>query len=241
MAAPPELPAQRTDDSVLAPLPPGQGVKARRRVAIRAPRIVACHECDCMLSVPPLKHRAVARCPRCKAVLRRGGHRTVERTVALSIAALLLFVAANVFPILSLKIQGSFTDATILSGVRVLWDQDTPGLAALVLLTTFIAPLAQLSLMLYVLVPLGINRRAPLSVAIFRTIGHVKIWSMAEVFVLGILVALVKLADMAEIVPGIALWALGCLIPVLTASVMTLDPEEVWDRIDRSRPLEELL
>jgi len=92
---------------------------------------------------------------------------------------------------------------------------------------------------LYVLVPLGFGFKAPGAADVFRWMGHVQVWSMAEVFVLGVLVSLVKLADMAEIVPGIALWALGLLIPTLTAAMASLDPDEVWDRLDRSLEMDD--
>jgi paraquat-inducible protein A len=225
----------RRHDSTLAPLPAGP-VAARAWTGAHdgPPHLVACHDCDLLIELPPLADRAAARCPRCQYVIARGAHETIERTVALTVAALILFVAANAFPLLTMRASGNETEATILSGSRILWDQDNGGLAALVLLTTFVAPLAHALAMLYVLVPLGFGLRAPAAADVFRWMGHVRVWSMAEVFVLGVLVSLVKLADMAEIVPGIALWALGLLIPTLTAAMATLDPDEVWDRLDRS-------
>lgn len=236
MAAPP---VDRTDDSTLAPLPAGDAPVRPAALGVMAgpEHIVACHDCDLIVALPPLADRAIARCPRCQHVIHRGAHHTIERTVALTIAALVLFTAANAFPLLTMKAQGNETVATIISGSRILWNQGNRGLAGLVLLTTFVAPLLHSTLLLYVLVPLGFGKKAPAAADVFRWIGHVRVWSMAEVFVLGVLVSLVKLADMADIVPGIALWALGLLIPVLTASLATLDPDEVWSRLDHSLEL----
>jgi len=230
----------RRDDSTLTPLPAGS-VPARAWTGAHdgPPHLVACHDCDLLIELPPLADRAAARCPRCQYVLARGAHETIERTVALTVAALILFVAANAFPLLTMRASGNEVEATILSGSRILWEQDNGGLAALVLLTTFAAPLAHALSVLYVLVPLGFGFKAPGAADVFRWMGHVQVWSMAEVFVLGVLVSLVKLADMAEIVPGIALWALGLLIPTLTAAMASLDPDEVWDRLDRSLEMDD--
>ena len=236
----------RTKDSTMAPMPP-----PRRHVHLKVgsvkhrwgeyaaapcdePRLVACHDCDVLVNLPVLADKAQGRCPQCNALLGRGAHATVERTVALTLAAGLLFLAANVFPLLTMEAGGNTTQATILSGARSLWQQGSPWLAGLVLFTTFLAPLAQIVLMLYILIPLGLGLRAPFARPLFRFIGFLRVWSMAEVFVLGVLVSLVKLADMAEIVPGVALWALGLLIMTLTASLATLEPDEVWDRLQRA-------
>lgn len=203
-----------------------------------SPRLVACHDCDYLLRLPRIAPGQAARCPRCNALLARPVGRTIERTCALVTAALVLFVAANAFPLLTLKIQGTFIEATILSGCRTLWNQDKGSLAVLVFLTTIAAPLAHMLALLYVLAPLGMGYRMVGAVRLFRVLGHVRTWSMAEVFMLGVLVSLVKLADMAEIVPGIALWSLALLIPVLTASLVTLDPDAVWERLVPMEPAE---
>ncbi len=85
----------------------------------------------------------------------------------------------------------------------------------------------------YVLTPLRLGINAPALVPVFRTLRRVEPWSMMEVFMLGILVSLVKLADMASIVPGIALWAFAALIPALALATSSLDAHLVWDRIGR--------
>ena len=102
----------------------------------------------------------------------------------------------------------------------------------LVLLTTVIAPMAQLVLLLYVLGPLHRGRVPRAIVPAFRWVQRAKNWSMMEVFLLGILVSLVKLMDMASIVPGVALWAFVLLIPVLAAASSSLDPHEIWEHVE---------
>ncbi|MCB9537291.1 MAG: paraquat-inducible protein A [Myxococcales bacterium] len=194
-------------------------------------RRVACPDCDLLLTLPPVPAGGSARCPRCDARLSRAPHRSIERTSALALAGLLLFVVANAFPFLTLDIQGRQTEATLFEGVRTLWTQDMPFLSVLVLATIIVAPLLHLSLLLYLLLPLGWGRRPPGGPRLFALLHHIRPWSMAEVFMLGVLVSMTKLADLADIFPGIALWAFSLLILVIAATLSTLDEEVVWARL----------
>jgi paraquat-inducible protein A len=123
----------------------------------------------------------------------------------------------------------------LLTGIKVLYTQGMQGLAVVVLLTTILAPLAQLLGMLYLLLPLRHNRVPPKFAPIFRFVRGLETWSMMEVFMLGILVSVVKLAKMAQIVPGIAIFSFFALIVVLAAATVSLDPHEIWDRWEKLR------
>jgi paraquat-inducible protein A len=196
-----------------------------------APRLIACHECDLLQHLRALPPGATARCRRCGAVLYRHKHDSLNRTLAFSIAGLLLFAVTNTFPFLTLKMQGQVTETRLITGVLDLYTQGMWGLAALVLVTTMLVPALELTLMLYVLVPLQLGRvpwRLPQA---FRLLRRLTPWSMLEVFMLGVLVAIVKLVAMATIVPGLALWAFASLIVVLAAAAACLDPHLVWDRV----------
>ena len=195
-------------------------------------RLVGCHECDAVLPEPEVPDGGAAICGRCGATLFRRQRQTVEITFALTVAAAILFIVANSFPFLSFEMQGRMTQTTLGSGTEALWEQGRLAVAALVLLTTILAPMVQISLMLYVLGPMHFGFCAPGSAIAFRLVETFRPWSMMEVFLIGILVALVKLADMADIVPGLALWAFALLIPILAGASAFLDPEIVWRRIE---------
>ena len=104
-------------------------------------------------------------------------------------------------------------------------------LSLLVLLTTILVPLLQLLVLVYVLVPLYLNRTPWKLGSIFRLFHSLQPWGMMEVFMIGILVAVVKLVGMAQIVPGLALWSFAVLIIVLAAAAANLDPRLVWERV----------
>jgi len=144
-----------------------------------------------------------------------------------------LFVIANSFPFLAFKMQGLETETTLITGVLDLYNQGVWEISLLVLLTTIIVPLLQLLVMLYVLLPLYLNRVPWKLGTIFRFLHHLEPWGMMEVFLIGILVAVVKLVGMAQIVPGTALWSFGLLIVVLAATSANLDPRLVWERVGR--------
>jgi len=156
---------------------------------------------------------------------------SLERTLALTVAGLILFVVANSFPFLGFKIQAQVHETLLITGVRELYHQGMWILATVVLLTTIVLPAAQMMGLLYVLVPLRLNRIPWKLKQVFRFIQSMRPWGMMEVFMLGILVSYVKLAKMATIVPGIALFAFMALIFILAASMAALDPHDVWERI----------
>jgi paraquat-inducible protein A len=196
---------------------------------------IACHECDLLHRVQPLPANATARCIRCGAVLYRRKKNSLDRTLALALAGLILFGLANAFPFLTFKLQAQIRETTLITGIRELYAQGLQEIAALVMLTTVLVPLAQLLGILYVLLPLKFNRQPPKLMPVFRLVHSIQPWSMMEVFMLGILVSFVKLAKMAQMIPGVALFSFLALIFVLAAVTASLDPQIVWDRWDQRR------
>ena len=192
---------------------------------------IACHECDLIHRVDAVPEGSAARCSRCGALLFQHKPNSVERTLALTVAGLILFVVANSFPFLGFKLQTRVHETLLITGVQELYHQGMWILAIVVLLTTIVMPAAQMLGLLYVLVPLRLNRTPWKLKEVFRFIQSIQPWAMMEVFMLGILVSIVKLAKMATIVPGIAVFAFMALIFVLAATLAVLDPHAVWERI----------
>jgi len=196
---------------------------------------VACPDCD-LLNRLPDEIQATALCARCGAVLYRHRPNSIDRSLALTFAALILFLVSNSFPFLAMKSGGLVQETTLLTGIRELWKQGLPELSLLVLLTCVLVPLTQMIGLLYILAPLKWGHRpAPHAVHIFRLVQEIAPWGMMEVFMIGILVALVKLGHMATIVPGISVFSFGVLIFVMAAAFSNLDPTLLWDRLDLRR------
>jgi paraquat-inducible protein A len=191
------------------------------------PDVIACEGCDALYSRPELLPDQVARCLRCETELERHPGSQHERILPLTIAGLVLFAIANIFPIVAIEINGAGSRTTLLGAVAALAMEERALVALLVLATTFLFPLVQLGVLLYLLVR-GSNGAPPAgSDWMVRGIQSLRPWGMIEVFLLGVLVAIVKLSGMATIVPGPALWAFMLLTPLLTA-VVSFDPRLFW-------------
>jgi len=198
------------------------------------PALVACPHCDLLQRLPELSSGASARCPRCDFELSRHRKDSLNRTLALSCAALVLFLIANSLPMLGLTVVGRAASTTVLGGAQQLWLDGRVIVAGLVLFTAVIAPGLQIAFILAIV--LGAHReRVPRWVGmLLRRHAITQTWSMVEVMLLGVLVALIKIAELATVIPGIALFALGALVFVFAAIQASFDPREVWDRIEWS-------
>ena len=199
--------------------------------------MIACHECGTVQHMRALPEGGAAGCARCGATLYRQRRDNIEHTLLLTLAALILFVIANTFPFLTFELEGNADTSTLLSGVRGLYQQGMWPLAVLVLLTATVVPLAWLLSTAYVLLPLWLGR-VPWGVAqVFRFTELLRPWAMMEVYLLGVIVAYVKLSDLARLELGIALFAFVGLIVVMIAAEAALEPHEIWRRLGpRPRP-----
>lgn len=197
---------------------------------------VACLECDMLYRRTPLPRGGEARCTRCGGRLyRRPSPAANQRALALSLTACILFVIANVYPLVVLEVQGTRTSATLISAVQSLWTDEARAMATLVFATTILVPAAELAGLTWVLAVLRWSRRGRGAVAMLHFIESVKAWSMLDVFVLGVLVSLVKLAHIATIVPGIALYSFGALMLFLAAAAAAFDPDAAWMQLETTR------
>jgi paraquat-inducible protein A len=159
----------------------------------------------------------------------------VERTLAFSLTGLIMIVIANVYPFLSLQSQGTILETNLITGAMILSQQSMAGLALLVVLTSMLVPCALLGILVYVLWPLKKGRRLPVSRRLFRLALALRPWSMTEVFLLGILVSVIKLAKLATIIPGTALFAFLALVFVLAAVNTVVNPHTIWEEMDQCR------
>ena len=185
-----------------------------------------------MQRLPELAPGESARCPRCDEELWRRHAHSLDRPFALTIAAALLYVVANSVPMLGLKVVGQEASTTVFGGAAHLWTGGWESVAVLVLFTAVVAPGLQIGFMLAIL--LGARRdRPPKWVGrLLRHYPTAATWSMIEVMILGVLVALIKIADYAKVIPGVALFVLGALIFLIAAIEASFDPREVWDRVE---------
>ena len=184
---------------------------------VRAERpLMACPDCGLLHALPDMPVGEKAFCSRCGSFLRVNQAHGPHRSAALSVAALILLTFAAMFPLLVFELEGREQAGGILSSAAALWDVGYPVLAVLVFFTVLAAPLLKILATLYVVLPLLAGRPAPGTARVFRMLDHLKPWAMVEVFLLGLIVAYVKLSDIATVEIGPSLVALVGLMVAMT-------------------------
>ena len=190
--------------------------------------IRACQDCDLLQTIPVLQEGETARCIRCHSILDKRRKNSLDRSLALALTGLILFVLSNLYPLLSLKSQGLAQEGTLFSASISLFENGRPLLAILVFFTTIAFPLFSLLGMIYMLASVKFHRKGRLVSPVFRFLHSTEIWGMLEVFLLAIMVAGVKLGDLAEVIPGISLYSFILLVLTLAALSLSLNPNDIW-------------
>jgi paraquat-inducible protein A len=199
------------------------------------PSVIVCHACDLVHRRDAIAGKARVRCVRCRAELYRTNDASIDTAIALAATASILLLLSNAYPLVALQLNGSIRVTTLLGAAVGLYAQGYAPVAALVLVTTVLVPLFQIAALLYVLLPLRKNARARGQNEVFRALARLRPWAMSEVFMLGALVALVKLSAMAQVVPGIALFSYGALMLTLSALTSITPTEQFWRWVEGHR------
>jgi paraquat-inducible protein A len=193
---------------------------------------VACPECDLLQRLPEVPAGGKARCVRCGHTLASPPRDPLDRPLALTLAAAIVFLVAHTTPLMGLSAVGRHASTTIAGGVLEMWQQGEQITAVIVAFCAAIAPGGFILFMLTVL--LAVRRPpAPQWVGeMLRWGSSMRPWSMNEVMILGILVALIKIAELATVEPGLGMYALGGLVVLFPAIMLTVDPREIWKRVE---------
>src|SRR5881394_3699739 len=194
--------------------------------------ILACETCGLAQAVPALAPGTSAECIRCGATIMERPASGPDVTLALTIAALVLYVPANIYPILTMNLYGNFSENTIWDGVVSLMDHNEYFVAAIVFLASIVIPLMKLLGLSFLVwsVKWGKGRRLRARTHIYQFIDAIGPWAMLDVFLLAILVALVKLGDLARVIPGPGLVAFTCVVVFTMLASQSFDPKMIWNR-----------
>jgi paraquat-inducible protein A len=191
------------------------------------PALIVCRDCDLVCRDPFEARAARLHCPRCGFHLRAAPSRSLDAALALAVTAAILLLILNANPLLSIRLQGTSRDATLLGAAGAMWTQGMRPVALLVFATTVIFPALQVGAELWLLASLRRGAPGPGHGLAMRAIGVLRPWGMVEVFLLGLLVSLVKLQSVAEVILGPALWSCGALIFVSAALASMLHPHSI--------------
>jgi paraquat-inducible protein A len=198
------------------------------------PSVIVCPACD-LAHRAPVAPAERTRCFRCRAPLQRPENGRIDAAIALAVSALVLFCLSNAYPLVTIQSGGETRSSTLSGAALGLYDQGHAGLALLVFITTVISPFLQIASLLYLLIPLRNLRRAPGQNAVFRLLAQLRRWTFVEVFMLGALVALVRLSAFTLVVPGVALWSCALLMLTLAALTSRTSAAQFWRWVENSR------
>jgi paraquat-inducible protein A len=209
---------------------------ARSLAPLETDDLIACPICDML-------HREVAvplggrlRCRRCHAILITNRANAIDRALAGSFASVILMLAAIFFPFLELSIAGFSRKASLLDAAMAFSSGLVVPLSVATALLIVVLPLVRAIALGYTLLPLRLRgRAAPGAAAAFRAACRLRPWAMAEVFLIGVIVALVKIGGIATVTLGPAFWAMSGLVLLVVYEASSLDEWSIWQLLDPAR------
>jgi len=193
--------------------------------------LAACHLC-CKLADADSHH-----CPRCGAPLHLRKNASIQRTLALLLTSCILYIPANLYPIMITEQLGTAEGSTILGGVILLIHHGAIPVALVIFLFSVMVPVGKLMAMFYLV--WTVKRHSPVSArqrtTMYQITEFVGKWSMVDVFVVAILVALVHLGGLLSIRPGIAALCFAGVVIVTMLAAESFDPRLIWDEMEAKK------
>ena len=194
-------------------------------------KMVACATCGLVQRVNEPPAGFAAECARCGGVILERGIAGPEVTTALTLAALILYIPANAYPILRMSFYGAYSENTVWDGVVTLARQDQWLVALIVFLASIVVPLLKLAVLFFLVASARARttRWQRLRTSLYRFIDVVGPWAMLDVFLLAILVALVKMGEVATVLPGPGLLAFAGVVVLTIVASASFDPRLIWN------------
>ncbi len=198
--------------------------------------LIACPGCDLLHHKRQLRTGEYARCERCNDVIQTCKPHTVDRTLAATLAALVLLLLSLFTPFLSLSRAGIESSISVLDSVQALWNSRMRWLGLMTLALIVLLPLTRFLLIGWVMWRLRFGRKVRRSMRMaFRWSLRLEPWAMADIFMVGVVVSLVKISTLANLQVGLAFWALLALIGVSLLISITLCKDTIWARLRQNQ------
>jgi paraquat-inducible protein A len=196
--------------------------------------LLNCHVCSLLVRRPPLTIKQDIRCPRCGVRLHFRKSNSIARTWALVIAALIFYVPANLLPVTTTTYLGSIQTDTIMSGVIYFMQTGSWGIALIIFVASIVVPIAKLVVLMVLLLSVqrGSGWRPEERTRLYRITELVGRWSMLDVFVVTVLVALVRLGYLSTVEASAGIIYFAAVVVVTMFAAMTFDPRLIWDALE---------
>jgi len=200
-------------------------------------RLRACHECDWVSALPPLKPGEKASCPRCEHVLVKRHRYPAQRSMALAVSALMMLVLAVSFPFVRFSVSGIGNEIELTQTATALIGFQQPVVAIAVIMSIVVLPAVYLVSLIWLQFGLLIDRQLPFSKDVARSLTHLAPWLMADVFIVGALVSLIKVAGIAQVTLGVSFWAFCAFSILLLFTIQSVDADWMWFSLEDGEPL----
>jgi paraquat-inducible protein A len=189
--------------------------------------VIACETCGLVQQLEPVPPRHCAQCARCESVLQRRRTDARTRTQAFALAALCLYVPANIYPIIIMEYMGRHTENTVWGGVKALYEDHMWYVAAIVFAASIVVPLLKLSGLFFLVAARG-ARLQKMRTWVYKIICRIGPWAMLDVFLLSVLVALIRFGRFATVIPGPGIIAFVSVVVLTMLASASFDPHLIW-------------
>jgi paraquat-inducible protein A len=192
-------------------------------------KVVACETCGLVQEVEPIPRGSVVKCARCNFQITHRRPDSRSRTLAFTLAAAILYVPSNLYPIVTAEYQGQFVQTTIFQGIKALWEDGQYFISGLVFCTSMLTPVLKILGLIFITLTLDWDRFKKTRAWIYKFIRIVDPWNMLEVFLLAICVSMVEMGEVATVHPGRGVFSFAAVVVLTLFATFTFDPRLLWD------------
>ena len=189
--------------------------------------LVGCHDCT---HVSPKDEKA---CHNCGARLHSRKDNSIQKTLALLLTGIIFYIPANLLPMLSTRLLGNDSSSTIIGGAIELWVHGSYPIAAVIFVASVLIPLAKFCCMFWLCFSVRQTQQALMRTKIYRVVEFIGRWSMIDVFVVAVLVAMLQIGNLITIIPGPAAAAFCCSVILTMLAAQHFDPRLIWDNYEQ--------
>lgn len=193
---------------------------------------IACYDCDKLMNVPEMKVNQSLICPGCHSKQFTKYKNPLDYSISFALSAMFMLFLANSFPFLSFESQGQLRTITLIQASQEMLEQGFVLLAVLVYAFVILLPTMYLFSLLVLIIPVKLERKLIMPISIGRILGHFLPWIMVEVFIVGVLVALIKVIELADIIIGVSFWAYVGFVVFFTLTANIASRHQIWAWID---------
>lgn len=199
----------------------------------RVDNLIACHLCDGLFDKPKIEPGQEAMCPGCGTCLMTVKKNPIDRTIAIALAGLLLFLPAITLPIVGIGVAGLYNDSSLFECIELLINGEFYLIALCVFLSTIAIPVVRLVTALTVTWHIKTNNIKPSLLIFFRSYHLLDSWTMIHIFFLGVVVSMYKLVSLADLSVGGGFYSLLLLLVCSTLVSNTMDQQFVWQELEK--------